>query len=149
MNKTANIKEHIDVITQCVCKSYSISVNELKAHAKCRKQEYNEPRKMIWTISKELLEWRAPYEVIGKLVGNKHHATVLIAVHQVRNRMDVDKTFEREYKALSKNCRIAVEVMEKHKKTDARPMKDRLFELLKYKKMHNLKIGLREIISNI
>lgn len=82
----------IDHIIKVVCEHYGIETE--KIHDKSRRREIVQARQMAMYLAKQTTDYSAAK--IGKLIGDRDHATVLHAVKTVKNQADVDKYFKSE-----------------------------------------------------
>lgn len=79
----------IKKIQESVCRYFNL--DEALVLTKSRKQEIVQARQITMFLSKKYTEFSFAY--IGKVVGNKDHATVLHACKTVKDQIDISKTF--------------------------------------------------------
>lgn len=91
-----NSLSHADVI-RIVAEYYQINPSDLLR--KTRKREFMFPRQMAHTLYYQFT--KRSLEYIGKVIGNKDHATVLNSIRTVNNLRDTDKTIARDYENLT------------------------------------------------
>ena len=87
-NKPLTVEE----IIQKVCAHYNIDSSAI--HTRTRKREIVQVRQIAMYLAKKHTD--TSFSKIGKLIGNKDHATVLHACKIVKDQVEVDKTFKAE-----------------------------------------------------
>ena len=80
----------VEDIIQKVCSHYEIE--ESAIHTKTRKREVVQVRQVAMYLAKKHTD--SSSSKIGKLIGNKDHATVLHACKIVKDQVEVDKAFK-------------------------------------------------------
>ena len=91
----------INDIVDKVCAHYKIDSSALLA--KTRKREIVQARQIAMFLAKKHTDISTPK--IGKIIGNKDHATVLHSCKIVKELLDVDKTFKAEIEQLEATLR--------------------------------------------
>lgn len=86
----------IDGIIKTVCNHYDVDQSFI--HTKSRKREIVQMRQIAMFLAKKHTD--ASSSKIGRLIGNKDHATVLHACKIVKNQCDVDKSFRSELESI-------------------------------------------------
>ncbi|MDR2810677.1 MAG: chromosomal replication initiator protein DnaA [Tannerellaceae bacterium] len=79
----------IQTIMEVVCKYFNLEISALQAHT--RKQEVVLARQIAMYLSRKYTDCSLSH--IGKVIGNKDHATVLHGINSVANLMATDKSF--------------------------------------------------------
>lgn len=79
----------VDNIIDKVCKHFEVETNVV--HTKSRKREIVQIRQIAMYLAKK--HTNSSSSKIGKLIGNKDHATVLHACKMVKDQVEVDKNF--------------------------------------------------------
>ena len=82
----------VDDIIKTVCEFYGME--EARIHARCRKREVVNARQVAMFLTKKHTDFSTTK--IGRLIGNKDHATVLHACRQVENQMNGDHDYKEE-----------------------------------------------------
>lgn len=82
----------IDDIVETVCKHYGLEVSSI--HTKSRKHEIVQARQIAMFLAKDKTDYSTAR--IGKLIGNRDHATVLHAFKTIKELEEVDKSFHEE-----------------------------------------------------
>ena len=82
----------LDDIIAVVCKHFGLEPSEI--HTKSRKREVAQARQIAMYLAKNYTDYSMTK--IGKLIGNKHHATVLYACKTIEELKEVDKAFRAE-----------------------------------------------------
>ena len=82
----------IDDIMETVCKHYGLETTAIQT--KSRKQEVVQARQIAMFLAKDNTDFSTAR--IGKLIGDRDHATVLHAFKTVKEREEVDKNFHEE-----------------------------------------------------
>lgn len=82
----------IDDIIEIVCKHYGLEVSAIQT--KSRKHEVVQARQIAMFLAKDNTDFTTSR--IGKLIGNRDHATVLHAFKTVKELEEVDKNFHEE-----------------------------------------------------
>jgi chromosomal replication initiator protein len=82
----------IDDILEIVCKHYGLELASIQT--KSRKQEVVQARQIAMFLAKDNTDFSTAR--IGKLIGDRDHATVLHAFKTVKEREEVDKNFHEE-----------------------------------------------------
>lgn len=82
----------IDDIIETVCKHYGMDVATI--HTKSRKREVVQARQIAMFLAKDNTDFSTAR--IGKLIGNRDHATVLHAFKIIKEQEEVDKNFHEE-----------------------------------------------------
>ncbi len=82
----------LDDIIAAVCNHFGLETSEI--HTKSRKREVAQARQIAMYLAKNYTDYSMTK--IGKLIGNKHHATVLYACKTVEELKEVDKAFRTE-----------------------------------------------------
>lgn len=91
--KCAEVKAiTIEDIIAKVCSHYNIE--ESTIHVKCRKREVVQARQMAMFLAKKHTD--NSLSKIGKMIGNKDHATVLHACKIIKDQIEVDKALKAE-----------------------------------------------------
>lgn len=91
----------IDTIIDKVCKHFEVESNVI--HTKSRKQEIVQIRQIAMYLAKKHTD--SSSSKIGKLIGNKDHATVLHACKMVKDQVEVDKNFRNKIKEIESSLR--------------------------------------------
>ena len=86
----------IKKILDTVCGYFNL--NESLVHTKSRKQEIVQTRQIAMFLSKKYTDSSLAH--IGKVIGNKDHATVLHACKTVKDQIDINKTFRSTMEAI-------------------------------------------------
>ena len=86
----------IKKILETVCNYFNL--NESLVHTKSRKQEIVQTRQIAMYLSKKYTDSSLAH--IGKVIGNKDHATVLHACKTVKDQIDISKTFRSTMEAI-------------------------------------------------
>lgn len=89
---TENKPLSVEDIINKVCEHYRIDSSAI--HAKTRKREIVQVRQIAMYLAKKHTDTSS--SKIGKLIGNKDHATVLHACKIVKDQVEVDKAFKAE-----------------------------------------------------
>ena len=89
---TENKPLSVEDIINKVCEHYRIDSSAI--HAKTRKREIVQVRQIAMYLAKKHTD--TSFSKIGKLIGNKDHATVLHACKIVKDQVEVDKAFKAE-----------------------------------------------------
>ena len=79
----------IKKIQEVVCRYFNI--DEALIHTLTRKHEIVQARQITMYLSKKYTD--SSYAHIGKVVGNKDHATVLYGVNTVKDQIEINKSF--------------------------------------------------------
>ena len=82
----------VDFIIEKVCEHYKVDASVI--HTKTRKREVVQVRQVAMYLAKKHTDTSS--SKIGKLIGNKDHATVLHACKIVKDQVEVDKQFKAE-----------------------------------------------------
>lgn len=82
----------VDDIIRTVCQHYGLETSAI--HNKSRKREVVQARQIAMYLAKTYTDLSA--SKIGRLIGNKDHATVLYACKNVKELREVDKAFQAE-----------------------------------------------------
>ncbi|GHV72604.1 chromosomal replication initiator protein DnaA [Bacteroidia bacterium] len=96
-----NKEVSIDYIKSVVCDHFNISVNDINSNT--RKREIVQARQLVMYFSKEYTQ--SSLAKIGKLCGNKDHATVLHAHRTVKNQCDTNKKYKLQVQDLEKKLK--------------------------------------------
>ena len=100
--KCAEIKPvTVNDIIEKVCTYYKVDTSTI--HTKTRKREVVQVRQVAMYLAKKHTDTSS--SKIGKLIGNKDHATVLHACKIVKDQVDVDKSFKQEIEAIEATLR--------------------------------------------
>lgn len=103
------IKHHTDAfryITEMVCKKYEVS--EKAVFSRSRIGKYVKARQIIHSLLKNnFKELGSKY--IGRMCGNRDHATVLHSCKSVANQVETNKLFKMEYNSLDRNIKINID----------------------------------------
>ena len=96
-------KKPLDVadVLEKVCEHYGVDTSTV--YSKVRKREVVQVRQIAMYLAKKHTE--ASSAKIGKLIGNRDHATVLHACKIVGAQLEVDKAFKNEIEELEANLR--------------------------------------------
>ena len=86
----------IDMIKDIVAKHFSVDIEAIQS--KSRKREIVQARQFAMYFAKKITN--KPYAEIGKLIGNRNHATVLHACKTIDTLKGIDKDFKKFYKEL-------------------------------------------------
>ena len=86
----------VEQIRDIVCDYYSIPTEKLMSSS--RKREISTARQMAMYLSKQYT--KNSLSSIGKIIGNRNHATVLHACGVVNDLLDTDKTIRYDMKEL-------------------------------------------------
>ena len=89
-----------DIIAK-VCSHYNIE--ESTIHVKCRKREVVQARQMAMFLAKKHTD--NSLSKIGKMIGNKDHATVLHACKIIKDQIEVDKALKAELEEIEMTLR--------------------------------------------
>lgn len=100
--KCAEVKAiTIEDIISKVCSHYNIE--ESTIHVKCRKREVVQARQMAMFLAKKHTD--NSLSKIGKMIGNKDHATVLHACKIIKDQIEVDKALKAELEEIEMTLR--------------------------------------------
>ena len=100
--KCAEVKAiTIEDIIAKVCSHYNIE--ESTIHVKCRKREVVQARQMAMFLAKKHTD--NSLSKIGKMIGNKDHATVLHACKIIKDQIEVDKALKAELEEIEMTLR--------------------------------------------
>lgn len=100
--KCAEVKAiTIEDIIAKVCNHYNIE--ESTIHVKCRKREVVQARQMAMFLAKKHTD--NSLSKIGKMIGNKDHATVLHACKIIKDQIEVDKALKAELEEIEMTLR--------------------------------------------
>ena len=100
--KCAEVKPvTVNDIIEKVCTYYKVDTSTI--HTKTRKREVVQVRQVAMYLAKKHTDTSS--SKIGKLIGNKDHATVLHACKIVKDQVDVDKSFKQEIEAIEATLR--------------------------------------------
>ncbi len=91
----------IETIISKVCEHYKF--DEAVIHTKTRKREVVQVRQVAMFLSKKHTENSA--SKIGKLIGNRDHATVLHACKIIKDLLEVDKNFKAEIEEIESSLK--------------------------------------------
>jgi len=91
----------IKKIQESVCRHFNL--DEALIFTSSRKQEIVQARQITMFLSKKYTDFSFAY--IGKVVGNKDHATVLYACKTVKDQIEISKTFRSTMEAIETNLR--------------------------------------------
>ncbi len=83
-------------ILETVCNYFNL--NESLVHTKSRKQEIVQMRQIAMYLSKKYTDSSLAH--IGKVIGNKDHATVLHSINTVKDQLDINKAFRSTMEAI-------------------------------------------------
>lgn len=86
-------KDLADIIEQSVCKTFNVSMKELKSKDRYRK--YVTPRHICFLLERRLAAMTTPD--IGKRF-NRHHTTVITGGRTIEGVMQFDKSLSEKYK---------------------------------------------------
>ncbi|MDR0940247.1 MAG: chromosomal replication initiator protein DnaA [Mediterranea sp.] len=86
----------VDDILRTVCAHFGLDLAAI--HAKSRKREVVQARQVAMYLAQRKTDFSTAK--IGKLIGNRDHATVIHACKTVKNQLEVDKTFKQEVKEI-------------------------------------------------
>ncbi|HSV87031.1 MAG TPA: chromosomal replication initiator protein DnaA [Bacteroidales bacterium] len=86
----------VDYIQKVICDYFNLQVEKL--HANTRKREIVQARQLAMFFSKQFT--KSSLAVIGHKCGNKDHATVLHACKTVKNLVDTDKSYKKNFDEL-------------------------------------------------
>ena len=87
----------IDDVKQCVCNMYNLKVSQLDSRT--RTQQIAKARQIAMYLASELTG--KSHVQVGANIGNRNHATVIHAIKQVKDMMDVDETTRHEIEELT------------------------------------------------
>ena len=76
----------IDDVKQCVCEHFKLKVNQIDSRSRTQQIAY--ARQVAMYLSSELTD--KSHVQIGLCIGNRNHATVIHAIKQIKNMIDVD-----------------------------------------------------------
>lgn len=76
----------IDDVKQCVCEHFNLKVNQIDSRSRTQQIAY--ARQVAMYLSSELTD--KSHVQIGLCIGNRNHATVIHAIKQIKNMIDVD-----------------------------------------------------------
>ncbi len=91
----------VNDIIEKVCTYFKVDTSTI--HTKTRKREVVQVRQVAMYLAKKHTDTSS--SKIGKLIGNKDHATVLHACKIVKDQVDVDKAFKQEIEAIEATLR--------------------------------------------
>lgn len=101
--KCAEIKPvTLDEIIKKVCDHYKVETNAIQASS--RKREVVIVRQVAMYLAKKYTSYSS--KKIGKLIGNKDHATVLHACKTIQGEIDVNKSFQTELQEIESSLKI-------------------------------------------
>ena len=86
----------IKTILETVCGYFNM--DEALIHTSSRKQDIVQTRQISMFLSKKYTEFS--YAHIGKVIGNRDHATVLHAIKTVKDQMEINKVFRSTMEAI-------------------------------------------------
>ena len=92
----------VDEIIETVCNHFNVSPSAVGG--KSRKRDFVVARQVSMYLAQKYT--KMPASRIGKLVGNRDHATVIHSCTQVENRLKVDKEFLAEIQSLENSFKI-------------------------------------------
>lgn len=81
----------IDDITDCVCRHYNLSVNDIAT--KCRRREVVTARQVAMFLARKYTA--CSLSDIGSMIGNRDHSTVIHAIRSVKDLLTTDKELSR------------------------------------------------------
>lgn len=87
----------IDDVKQCVCNMYNLKISQLDSRT--RTQQIAKARQIAMYLASELTG--KSHVQVGVNIGNRNHATVIHAIKQVKDMMDVDETTRQEIEELT------------------------------------------------
>jgi chromosomal replication initiator protein len=93
----------IDNIIKAVCKYFELSPEAI--HTKSRKREVVQVRQVAMYLAKKHTD--SSSSKIGRLIGNKDHATVLHACKIVKEQCEVDKSFRADVENIELSLKTA------------------------------------------
>jgi chromosomal replication initiator protein len=99
--KTASVT--IDHIIKAVCKYFELDPEAI--HTKSRKREVVQVRQVAMYLAKKHTD--SSSSKIGRLIGNKDHATVLHACKIVKEQCEVDKSFRADVENIESSLKTA------------------------------------------
>lgn len=99
-NKPLTIEE----IVSKVCKHFGL--DESVIFAKTRKKDVVQARQIAMYLAKKHTD--QTISRIGKMIGNKDHATVIHSINQIKDILDINKPFEAELKKIESSLRRAI-----------------------------------------
>lgn len=76
----------IDDVKQCVCEHFNLKINQIDSRSRTQQIAY--ARQVAMYLSSELTD--KSHVQIGLCIGNRNHATVIHAIKQIKNMIDVD-----------------------------------------------------------
>lgn len=91
----------MDDIINTVCKHFELETSAI--YSKSRKREVAQARQIAMYLAKSHTD--LSMAKIGKLIGNKHHSTVLYACKTIEELKEVDKTFRAEMEEIQADLR--------------------------------------------
>ena len=91
----------MDDIINTVCKHFGLETSAI--YSKSRKREVAQARQIAMYLAKNHTD--LSMAKIGKLIGNKHHSTVLYACKTIEELKEVDKTFRAEMEEIQADLR--------------------------------------------
>ena len=91
----------VNDIIEKVCTYYKVDTSTI--HTKTRKREVVQVRQVAMYLAKKHTDTSS--SKIGKLIGNKDHATVLHACKIVKDQVEVDKAFKQEIETIEATLR--------------------------------------------
>ncbi|MDD6891726.1 MAG: chromosomal replication initiator protein DnaA [Bacteroidales bacterium] len=101
--KCAEVKSlTVNDIIEKVCSHYKVDTSTI--HTKTRKREVVQVRQVAMYLAKKHTETSS--SKIGKLIGNKDHATVLHACKIIKDQVEVDKAFKAEIEEIEASLRM-------------------------------------------
>lgn len=92
LTRTEEREITVDLIVETVCKHYGLEVSAIQT--KSRKREVALARQVAMYLSKDNTDYSVAR--IGKLIGNRDHATVLHAYKTIKEQEEVSRSFHEE-----------------------------------------------------
>ena len=92
----------IDDILEKVCRHYG--VNQQHVFSKSRKRDYVQVRQISMYLAQKYT--KMPASLIGQLIGNRDHSTVIHSCNTVEQRLKVDKSFSAELSSIENSFKL-------------------------------------------
>lgn len=109
-DKLSDIKE-VNNIVKIVCFYFQVDLSGLTENKQCRKQEYVKTRQLLHFFLRYCTKLNLVD--IGKLIGDKDHATVLHSCKIVSNLYDTDKDYKHDFDYIANLIKLYVQNMQR------------------------------------
>lgn len=102
VSKTEPKELNVELICEIVAKYYNLDLSDL--YSKSRKRDVVQARQISMQLSKELTN--KSLSAIGKIIGNRNHATVLYAIKSVKDQLDTNAVFKQDFENIKEQLRL-------------------------------------------